>query len=170
MKSFLKKYFFQTEYNGTAHITKSAYFTSALVVFLFIILIFTFAFSQLQYNFNWGAVYQYRAKFYQGFLMTIIISIFSLLLSLIVGTIFAFGQRSTFLPFRFFSKTFVEIIRGTPLLVQILIFFYVVADAFRLENRYVVGVLIMAFFAGAYVSEIIRSGIESVSESQLESA
>jgi len=41
-----------------------------------------------------------------------------------------------------------EIIRGTPLLVQILIFFYVVADAFGIENRYFVGVVILAMFAG----------------------
>ena len=57
-----------------------------------------------------------------------------------------------------------------PLLVQILVFFYVVADAFGVGNRYAVGVLTLALFAGAYISEIIRAGIESIGESQLESA
>ena len=61
-------------------------------------------------------------------------------------------------------------IRGTPLLVQILVFFYVVADAFGVGDRYVVGVLTLSIFSGAYISEIIRAGIESVGESQLESA
>ena len=61
-------------------------------------------------------------------------------------------------------------VRGTPLLVQILIFFYVVADAIGVGNRYLVGVLTLAFFSGAYISEIIRAGIESVGQSQLESA
>ena len=54
--------------------------------------------------------------------------------------------------------------------MQILIFFYVVADAFHVENRYVVGVLVLSFFSGAYISEVIRAGIESVGASQLESA
>jgi polar amino acid transport system permease protein len=64
----------------------------------------------------------------------------------------------------------VEIIRGTPLLVQLLIFFYVVATAFGIENRYVVGVLTLSVFSGAYISEVIRAGIESVGESQRDSA
>ncbi len=65
---------------------------------------------------------------------------------------------------------YVETVRGTPLLVQILILFYVVANAFGIENRYFVGVLALSLFAGAYLSEMIRSGIESVRDSQLESA
>jgi polar amino acid transport system permease protein len=63
-----------------------------------------------------------------------------------------------------------ELIRGTPLLVQILIFFYVVADAFGIQNRYIVGVVVLSMFSGAYISEIVRAGIESIGESQLESA
>jgi polar amino acid transport system permease protein len=74
------------------------------------------------------------------------------------------------LPLRNFGHLYVELVRGTPLLVQILVFFYVVADAFRVENRYVAGVLILSFFSGAYISEVIRAGIQGVSESQLESA
>ena len=52
-------------------------------------------------------------------------------------------------------------VRGAPLLVQILVFFYVVADAAGLQNRYVAGVLILSFFSGAYITEIIRAGIRS---------
>jgi polar amino acid transport system permease protein len=54
--------------------------------------------------------------------------------------------------------------------VQILIFFYVIASAVHLENRYVVGILTLAIFSGAYIAEIIRAGIESVGKSQIESA
>ena len=71
---------------------------------------------------------------------------------------------------RYLGKIYVEIVRGTPLLVQILIFFYVVAPAFDVSDRYLVGILTLAFFSGAYISEIIRAGIESVGRSQLESA
>jgi polar amino acid transport system permease protein len=65
---------------------------------------------------------------------------------------------------------YVALIRSTPLLVQILIFFYVVAEAFHLQNRWVAGILILACFSGAYVSEIIRAGLEGIPETQWESA
>lgn len=133
-------------------------------------LIFSFAFYRLQYGWNWSAIYVYRQKFLTGWLVTLAISAASLVTSLFFGLCTALAQRSVFLPFRYLGKIYVELIRGTPLLVQILVFFYVIADAFGVSNRYAVGVLTLALFAGAYISEIIRAGIESVGESQLESA
>lgn len=79
-------------------------------------------------------------------------------------------RRTPFLPLRYLARIYVETIRGTPLLVQLLIFFYVVATAFGIENRYLVGVLTLSVFSGAYISEVIRAGIESIGQSQLESA
>ena len=57
-----------------------------------------------------------------------------------------------------------------PLLVLILVLFYVVANAMGIQDRLLVGVVVLSFFAGAYIAEIIRAGIESVGASQLESA
>jgi len=102
--------------------------------------------------------------------MTLAISIAALILSTFTGVIFALARRSEILPLRYFGHIYVELVRGTPLLVQILVFFYVVADAFHVGNRYLVGVLILSFFSGAYISEIVRAGIESIGQSQLESA
>jgi polar amino acid transport system permease protein len=138
--------------------------------FFLIVLLFYFSFHQLNYHWNWASIYEYRAKFVQGWITTILISASSLGLSTGIGLFFALAQRSRWLALRYFSKIFIEIVRGTPLLVQILIFFYVVADAFHVENRYLVGILTLACFSGAYISEIIRAGIESVGKSQLESA
>lgn len=141
-----------------------------LVAFLFVSLVFTFAFSRLQYGWHWGAIYAYREKFLHGWLITLAVSAAALVISSCIGLFFALAQRADFLPLRYLSKLCIEFIRGTPLLVQILVFFYVVADAFGVSNRYVIGVLTLALFAGAYIGEIIRGGIESVGESQLESA
>ncbi len=102
--------------------------------------------------------------------MTLLISLFALILSLILGVLFGLGQGSSFLPYRYLSLFYVELIRGTPLLVQILIFFYVIANAAGMNNRFVVGVVIMALFSGAYIAEIIRGGVQSIGESQRESA
>src|SRR4029078_10140516 len=56
------------------------------------------------------------------------------------------------------------------LLVQIYFYFYVFGQALALNNRYVVGPLILSVFSGGYLSEIIRDGIEGVGTSQIESA
>ena len=140
------------------------------LVFLLLSAIFSFAFSQLQYDWNWRAVWQYRQKFLQGWMTTLLISVAALGLSLLISIFFALARRSRLLPLRYLAMLYIEGVRGTPLLVQILVFFYVVADAFGINNRYVVGILTLAFFTGAYLSEIIRAGIESIGESQLESA
>lgn len=140
------------------------------LVLLLVTGVFSFAFSRLQYGWNWDAIWQYRLKFLQGWGMTVLISSAALALSLAIGLCFALAQRSRLLPVRYLGKLYVELIRGTPLLVQILVFFYVVADAFGISNRYLVGVLTMACFAGAYICEIVRAGIESIGDSQLESA
>ena len=132
--------------------------------------LFTFAFNQLHYGWNWPAIWTYRQKFLQGWLVTVAISAASLAASLLIGLITALARRSAFLPLRYMAVLYVESIRGTPLLVQILILFYVVANAFGIENRYLVGILALSLFAGAYLSEMIRAGIDSIRDSQLESA
>ncbi|HMP77461.1 MAG TPA: amino acid ABC transporter permease [Kiritimatiellia bacterium] len=130
----------------------------------------SYAFAQIAYHWNWGGIWIYRARFVDGWLTTIALSAAALGLSVLIGLLAALGRRARFLPFRQAAVVYVELIRGTPLLVQILIFFYVVANAFGVHDRFFAGVLILSLFAGAYISEIIRAGIESVGASQLESA
>jgi polar amino acid transport system permease protein len=143
---------------------------SWLAVILLLAAIITFAFSQLRYGWDWSAIWPYRRKFLLGWLVTVLVSAAALGGSLLIGLTTALARRSNFLPLRYLAVTYVEIIRGTPLLVQILIFFYVIADAFGVSNRYLVGILTLSIFAGAYLAEMIRAGINSISESQLESA
>ena len=132
--------------------------------------LFSFAFNQLHYGWNWSAIWAYRQKFVQGWLMTVAISAAALLVSVIIGVVTALARRTRLLPLRYAAVLYIEVIRGTPLLVQILILFYVVANAVGVENRYVVGVLSLSLFAGAYLAEMVRAGIESIRDSQLESA
>ena len=122
------------------------------------------------YDWQWSAVAPYSKQFLGGWITTLWLSAAALALSLIFGSIAALASRSPVLPLRYTARLYVELVRGTPLLVQIMIFFYLVGTALGVENRYVVGVLVMAIFAGAYIAEIVRAGIESVAESQLESA
>jgi polar amino acid transport system permease protein len=131
---------------------------------------FYLTFLSVSYTFNWSSIYEYKQKFIDGFLMTIVISFFALILSFLIGLFFAYGQSSKIIFLRFFSRFYIEGIRGTPLLVQILIFYYVFANSLGLDNRYVVGVIILALFSGAYVSEIIRAAIQSIEKDQFEAS
>ncbi|MBS1228167.1 MAG: putative amino acid transporter, rane protein [Proteobacteria bacterium] len=156
--------------NRDGQVSLAATIVSWGLVALLVCAVFSFAFSELRYGWNWNAIWQYRQKFVQGWLMTVAISAAALLVSLLLGLLTALARRSALLPLRYLSMLYVESVRGTPLLVQILILFYVVANAFGVDNRYLVGVLTLSLFAGAYLSEMIRSGIESIRDSQLESA
>lgn len=127
-------------------------------------------FANISYDFNWSQVYEYKQKFINGFIMTIIISFFALILSFIIGLFFAYAQNSKLIILRFFARFYIEIIRGTPLLVQILIFFYVFANNLGFENRYIVGTFILAIFSGAYVCEIIRAALQSIEKEQFETS
>ncbi|MHA3772820.1 amino acid ABC transporter permease [Verrucomicrobiota bacterium sgz303538] len=141
-----------------------------VLALLLLTAVLTFSFHQLAYHWNWSAIYKYRAKFVQGWIVTVLISLAALVCSTVIGLILAMARRSRVLVLRSLAQICVEVIRGTPLLVQLLIFFYVVAEAFGISNRYFVGVLTLSFFSGAYISEIIRAGIESVGKSQLDAA
>lgn len=118
---------------------------------------------------KWNSVWQYRDVFVSGWILTVVLSAISLVLSLTIGLATALASRSHFLPLRSLAILYVEIIRGTPLLVQIFWFTYVVFGTFEID-RQVIGVLSLSCFTGAYISEILRAGIQSISESQLESA
>ena len=119
---------------------------------------------------GWHSVWRYRDVFWQGWLLTILISLASLVLSTLIGLGVALSRRSGVVPLRTLALLYVEVVRGTPLLVQILFLFYVVASGIGLENRLMAGVLILSLFSGAYLAEMIRAGIESIPASQLESA
>ena len=65
---------------------------------------------------------------------------------------------------------YVELFRGTPLLVQIYIFYFCVATVVHFDNPLIIGMITLAFFSGAYITEMVRAGIESIDKGQLEAA
>jgi len=152
---------------GPSHAVR---FFNLAIVCIVLSALFYFAFRRIAYHWSWEPVWEYRQKFITGWLVTLGLSAAALAGSAVVGLVTALMRRSRVLIVNYAGALYVELIRGTPLLVQILLFFYVIANAARLENRYVAGVVILSLFAGAYISEIIRAGIESIADSQLESA
>ena len=130
----------------------------------------TVAFWRSGYEFQWEGVWAYRQKFVTGWLTTVAMSLASLVLSALVGLATAVGLRSRWTLVEAAARVYVELIRGTPLLVQLLIGFYVVANAVGLENRYVVGALVLALFSGAYMAEIFRGGLAAIPAGQRDAA
>ncbi len=128
------------------------------------------AFSRVDYEWNWSAVWAYRQKFVQGWLVTVALSLASLVMSILVGGVAAVMLRSRNSLIEATARVYVEAIRGTPLLVQLLIGFYVVATAVGLQNRYVAAVVLLSLFSGAYMAEIFRGGLDAIPKGQIDSA
>lgn len=124
--------------------------------------------------------YKYRVMLWSGTKTTLVLSLVTILLGLILGTLLAFMKISKSRLLRAIANVYVEVIRGTPVLVQIAIIFYglpimgiqvpsIVIGGVDCE-RLVSGILALTINTTAYVCEIIRSGIQSVDKGQMEAA
>jgi polar amino acid transport system permease protein len=121
---------------------------------------------------DWAVIWDCRVQLFDGWVVTVKITAFALILSTVGGFLLALCQRSFLLSLRYFAKVLVEIVRSTPLLVLIFLIWYGLGGALGIGNgwRYIMGVLTISLFEAAYISEIFRAGIESVAKSQIESA
>ncbi len=119
---------------------------------------------------RWESVAPYWPLFWKGWLLSLGLSVGALVLSVLIGLAAALAQRSRVIVLRYLARIYVELVRGTPLLVQILIWWYVVFASMQNGFRVGIGMLALAFFSGAYLSEIFRAGIEGIGKSQRESA
>ncbi len=104
-----------------------------------------------------------------GMLMTLWLSAVASFFGLIIGLVTGLCRVSKNPTLRSLSIFYVELIRGTPLLVQIFIFYFFLGTVLDI-GRIVAGISALAIFAGAYVAEIIRAGIQSVPKGQTEAA
>lgn len=140
---------------------------------MFLVLLILYAILKVSfggYILVWSSLTPYINKLFDGYKMTLIITFFAMIISVALGFIVAFLSKSKILVVHYLSRMYVEVIRGTPFLVQIIFFFYIITPTLGLNNRYVIGIAILAIFSSAYVSEIIRAGIESIEKSQHETA
>ncbi len=128
------------------------------------------AFWLLDYHWSWSPVWKYRQLFWKGWLATLGIAAMALPLSCALGLLLALARRATWLSVQEAARIWVEITRGTPLLVQIWFYWYVFGQDLSRDHRFAAGALILSLFSGAYISEILRAGIEAIGKSQLESA
>lgn len=122
------------------------------------------------YDFDFGKTWGYRALFLEALLMTLLATAAAYAMGLPLGILVALTRMSRLLPLRHVGDLYVEVIRGTPFLVQIMLFYFGIAPLFGLDNKWVVGTVALAVFAAAYIGEIFRAGIESIDRGQVEAA
>jgi polar amino acid transport system permease protein len=104
-----------------------------------------------------------------GLYVTLKISIISIVFAIIIGITAGIARISSNPVLKKLSITYIELIRGTPLLVQIFIFYFFIGTVLGL-NRMTAGIAALAVFAGAYLAEIVRAGIQSIHKGQMEAA
>ncbi len=104
-----------------------------------------------------------------GLLMTLKISAVAIFFAIVIGVLTGIARIASNPVLKYLAITYIELIRGTPLLVQIFIFYFFIGTILNLD-RFTAGVAALSVFTGAYIAEIVRAGIQSIHKGQMEAA
>ena len=105
----------------------------------------------------------------KGLFVTLDIAWIAMLLTIVIGLATAMLRLSQSIVGRAIARVYIEVIRNTPLLVQILIFYFIIGRILGIPRLWA-GILCLAFYEGAFAAEIIRGGIIAVHKGQLEAS
>ena len=119
-------------------------------------------------NFNFRIILEYMPLFLTGLKYTFLISLISLFLAIIVGIVACACRISGIKILKYPVIAYIEIIRSTPLLVQIYFFYFGLPTLGIRVPEIQTGIIALMLNSGAYIAEIIRAGINSVDEGQIE--
>lgn len=135
--------------------------------------------QMMGYSWQWSRVPDYlfffedgqwqAAELMQGLIITLKISGLSLVATLSIGLLTALLRLSRSIVGRCLARGYVELIRNTPLLVQIYLLYFVFGPMLGLD-RFSTAVLALALFQGAYTAEIFRAGLNSIARGQFEAS
>jgi len=164
-------------------LTKKVKFRLDIVKFLMVIVatagLICYCGSRTAYNWQWYRVPTYIVSFesgkpvpgllLKGLWITVQITSLSLIVTIILGGIAALFRLSDSWSARIIARIYVELIRNTPLLVQLFFIYFVLSPVLNI-SRFFSAVLALSLFEGAYASEIFRAGIVSIHKSQWEAA
>lgn len=122
----------------------------------------------MTYKFNFAALLPFWEQFLHGCFLTLWLSTLSVVIGLALGLVGVLGKRSEFAVFRIAANCYIEVIRNTPFLVQVLfIFFGLPALGLGLQP-WTAAVLALSLNLGAFSAEIIRGGIDAIPRGQFE--
>jgi polar amino acid transport system permease protein len=125
----------------------------------------------LAYHWDFTFMDEYGSYFLTGIKMTLEVSLLAVLSGLVLGTLVSFLRMSRLWPLRFVGSSYVELIRGTPLIVQLFIFNYGLPIFLGFDiGIFTAAYLTLTVNSGAYIAEIMRAGIQAVDKGQMEAA
>jgi len=158
---------------------RSADLIKFLIVIIALVWFASHGSVQSDYNWQWGRVVQYLFAYedgqlhsgplIKGIMLTLQICSVSMILAFIFGLLAAVMRLSDSSMARFLARSYLELIRNTPLLVQIFFIYFVLGPILYID-RFFAAVLALSLFEGAYISEIVRAGIVAVPRDQWEAA
>ena len=119
---------------------------------------------------RWVFLWRDRSVFLEGFGVTILVSLCALLLALALGVIFGLFSTSNKRGLQGIARVYVEFFQNTPLVVQVFFVYNALPYAGIVLNVFTIGMLCVGIYHGAYVSEVIRAGIQSISRGQMDAA
>ncbi|MBV6271317.1 amino acid ABC transporter permease [Alcaligenaceae bacterium CGII-47] len=122
----------------------------------------------MKYSFEFGPVFDAWPLLLHGTWMTIQLSLLAMLFGLMVAVACAWGRAEGPWPVRWVIKIYVEAIRNTPFLVQLFFFFFALPAAGVRWSPYTAALVAMVVNLGAYATEIVRAGMESIPKGQIE--
>ena len=165
---------------ASSHIARSIWqILQAIFVFGIIAWLIYAGAAAMEYRWQWYRVgpFFYRmvdgefiaGPLIRGIIVTLQLAGVSSVLAILIGAFTAIGRMSNSIAGRSIATTYLEIIRNTPLLVQLFMFYFVLAPIFGID-RFWAGVLCLAAFEGSFAAEIIRGGIQAVERGQYEAA
>jgi polar amino acid transport system permease protein len=123
------------------------------------------------YHFRWDVVWSNLPFLLSGVQMTLLLSAITLAISIVLGLVIAMMDLSRFWPARALATTLGEIIRNTPILVQLLWVYYVLPMVFDIAiDAFSACVIGLSVYSSAFIAEVYRAGIQSVPAGHREAA
>ncbi|MGL4655834.1 MAG: amino acid ABC transporter permease [Sarcina sp.] len=120
---------------------------------------------------DFSAIYKYKEFFIDGAMYTLFIAAITVVGGTVIGMFLSLLKLSKYKILRFISTTYIEIFRGTPILVQLYIVYLAFPSMLNIRmNPLTAGIIALCLNSGAYVAEIIRAGILAVDKGQMEAA
>src|SRR5947209_5728223 len=124
-----------------------------------------------KYQFGWDTVLGSFDFLMSGLQMTLVISAMTLVLAMLLGLVIALMDMSRFAPLRWIGISIGEVIRNTPILVQLLWVYYVLPIVFSVRIESLTALVIgLSLYQAAFISEVYRSGIQGVPTGHREAA
>ncbi|ELK47159.1 polar amino acid ABC transporter permease [Halobacillus sp. BAB-2008] len=115
----------------------------------------------------WESLLESRGMFFEAAQMTLALTAVSIFIAVFIGLLFAFMKISGVKVLEWIANIYIYIVRGTPLIVQIFVFYYGLTEIWMISGFWSVA-LGLAFHNGAYIAEIFRGAIQSIGKGQTE--